>query len=58
MLENIFNSLPVGYYTFHENEAFNFQMNRFYSFGAFGKDELITCTGPYNTRCIQRLFRL
>lgn len=41
MSENIFNSLPVGYYTFHENEAFNFQLNRFYSFGAFGKDELM-----------------
>ncbi len=41
MSENIFNSLPVGYYTFHENEAFDFQLNRFYSFGVFEKDELM-----------------
>ena len=41
MSKNILNSLPVGYITFHENEAFNFQLNRFYSLGAFSKDELI-----------------
>ncbi|MFQ7234422.1 MAG: alpha/beta fold hydrolase [Enterococcus hulanensis] len=26
-------NFPVGYYDFHEDTAFNFQLNRFYSFG-------------------------
>ncbi|MBO4414890.1 MAG: alpha/beta hydrolase [Lachnospiraceae bacterium] len=40
MTNKIFSALPAGYFNFHENEAFNFQLNRFYSFGVFGKDEL------------------
>ena len=41
MNKNMLDTMPVGYFTFHENEAFNYQLNRFYSFGAFGKDELM-----------------
>lgn len=40
MPDNILSTLPVGYYTFHENEGLNFQLNRFYSFGVFSKAEL------------------
>ncbi len=31
---------PIGYYEFHENEAMNYQLNRFYSQGVFGYEEL------------------
>ena len=41
MSMDLLDTMPVGYYTFHENEAFNFQLNRFYSQGAFSKDELM-----------------
>ena len=40
MMNKTLSALPVGYQSFHENEAFNFQLNRFYSFGVFDKDEL------------------
>ncbi len=32
---------PVGYFAFNDNEAFNFQLNRFYSQGAFTQEELM-----------------
>lgn len=32
---------PVGFYAFHKNNAINFQMNRWYSFGCIGYDELM-----------------
>jgi len=32
---------PLGYHDFHENDAINFQMNRWYSFGCIGYDELM-----------------
>ena len=31
----------VGYFKFHDNEALNFQLNRFYAQGAFTREELI-----------------
>ena len=31
----------VGYYDFSDNVGMNFQMNRFYSMGVFGRDELM-----------------
>lgn len=34
-------NFPVGYYTFHEDEGLNFQMNRFYTYGAFSYDEMM-----------------
>ncbi len=40
MNKGFFDKFPVGYYDFHENEAINFQMNRFYSQGVFSKGEL------------------
>lgn len=33
---------PVGYYDFHEDEGPNFQLNRFYTYGVFGKEELMS----------------
>ncbi len=41
MTMNIFDRLPAEYVDFHENESFNFQLNRFYSQGVFSKDELM-----------------
>ncbi len=32
---------PVGYMAFHKNEAFNFQLNRFYSFGYADYNDLM-----------------
>ena len=32
---------PVGYFALNDNEAFNFQLNRFYSQGAFTQEELM-----------------
>jgi len=34
-------SFPVGYFPFHEDEGLNFQMNRFYTYGAFTYDEMM-----------------
>lgn len=33
--------MPVGYYDFSEDTGLNFQLNRFYSIGAIGYDELM-----------------
>lgn len=41
MATNLIDSLPVGFYAFHENEGLNFQLNRFYTQGVFGYDELM-----------------
>ena len=30
----------AGYYTFNEDEGLNFQLNRFYTYGVFSKEEL------------------
>jgi hypothetical protein len=30
---------PVGYHLFHKNKDINFQLNRFYSFGYWTKDD-------------------
>ena len=35
----------VGYYKFHEDEGLNFQLNRFYTYGAFSRDELMAIAG-------------
>lgn len=40
-MKNIKDMFPVGYESFHENESFNFQLNRFYSQGVFGRNELM-----------------
>jgi pimeloyl-ACP methyl ester carboxylesterase len=40
-MNSIKNMFPVGYEAFHENESFNFQLNRFYSQGVFRKEELM-----------------
>lgn len=40
MVKGLFEKFPVGYFDFHENEAFNYQMNRFYATGGFAKEEL------------------
>ncbi len=34
-------TFPVGYYRFHEDEGLNFQLNRFFTYGVFGKEELM-----------------
>jgi pimeloyl-ACP methyl ester carboxylesterase len=34
-------SFPVGYFPFHEDEGLNFQLNRFYTYGAFTYDEMM-----------------
>ena len=41
MTQNTDMHFPVGYIDFHAVEAFNFQLNRFYSQGVFGKEELM-----------------
>lgn len=35
---------PVGFHDFHENNALNFQMNRWYSFGCIGYDALMAAS--------------
>lgn len=40
MVKGFFDKFPVGYYDFHENEAFNYQLNRFLAVGGFEKEEL------------------
>ena len=45
MMNKLFQKFPKGYFPFHENEAFNFQLNRFYSQGVFGKEELMEIGG-------------
>ena len=34
-------TFPVGYYRFHEDEGLNFQLNRFFTYGVFDKEELM-----------------
>lgn len=34
-------TFPVGYFNFNENNIFNFQMNRWYSFGFISYDEMV-----------------
>lgn len=41
MTQNTDMHFPVGYIDFHAVEAFNFQLNRFYSQGVFDKEELM-----------------
>jgi len=36
---------PIGFMDFHKNKAFNFQMNRFYSFGFVEYDDLVEMAG-------------
>lgn len=38
--EKIIGSFPVGYFDFSNIEAMNYQLNRYYSFGLFDRDEL------------------
>lgn len=38
---NLQEMLPVGYVAFHEDEHYNFQLNRFYSQGVFSREELM-----------------
>ncbi|MCR5503558.1 MAG: hypothetical protein K6F53_11170, partial [Lachnospiraceae bacterium] len=33
-------NFPVGYFRFHEDEGLNFQLNRFFTYGVFTKEEL------------------
>ena len=41
MIKNINELFQVGYFKFHDNEALNFQLNRFYAQGAFTHEELM-----------------
>ena len=36
------NTFNVGYYKFHEDEGLNFQLNRFYTYGVFSREELMS----------------
>ena len=41
MTANVNEMFKKGYYTFHEDVALNYQLNRFYTVGAFSRDELM-----------------
>lgn len=46
---NITFEFPVGYIGFHKNKAFNFQLNRFYSFGYADYNDLIDIANHIET---------
>ncbi len=43
------NNFPIGYYTFHKNRLFNFQLNRWYSLGYAKYEELIRAGKKINS---------